>query len=48
MILLNTIQNIINEAEENLYNASLNSDDIKEIEILEKRVEESLNLLKIF
>lgn len=48
MKLLNTIQNIINEAEENLYNASLNSDDIKEIEILEKRVEESLNLLKIF
>jgi|DEB0MinimDraft_10_1074344.scaffolds.fasta_scaffold321590_2 hypothetical protein len=47
MKLLNTIQNIINEAEENLYNASLNSDDIKEIEILEKKVEESLNLLKI-
>jgi hypothetical protein len=47
MKLLNTIQNLINEAEENLYNASLNSDDIKEIELLEKKVEESLNLLKI-
>lgn len=47
MKLLNTIQTIIKEAEDNLYNASLNSDDIKEIEYLEKKLEESMSLLKI-
>ena len=48
MKLLNTIQNIIKEAENNLYNASLKTDNIKEIEVLETRLEESLDLLKIF
>ena len=47
MKLLKTIHKLIEEAENNLYDASLKSDDIKEIEILEKKVEESLNLLKI-
>jgi len=47
MKLLKTIHKLIEEAENNLYDASLKSDDIKEIEILEKKVEESLSLLKI-
>jgi len=47
MKLLNTIQTIIKEAEENLYNASLNSDNEKEIELLEKKLDESMELLKI-
>ena len=47
MKLLNTIQTIIKEAEENLYNASLNSDNEKEIELLEKKLDESIELLKI-
>ena len=48
MKLLNTIQNIIQEAEDNLYIASLNNESDFEIEELERKVEESLNLLEIY
>lgn len=48
MKLLNTIQQLIKEAENNLYNASLTSDNIKEIEVLENRLEETIDLLNIY
>ena len=48
MKLLNTIQQLINEAEDNLYLASLKNTDDTEIKQLEKKVEESLNLLNIY
>jgi len=48
MKLLNTIHNIIAEAENNLYEASLKNDDFGEIDTLNNRVEESLKLLEIY
>jgi hypothetical protein len=48
MKLLNTIQQLINEAEDNLYNASLTSDSIEEIKVLERKLEETMNLLNIY
>lgn len=45
MKLLNTIQQLINEAEDNLYIASLTSDNSKEIECLENKLE---NLIRLF
>jgi hypothetical protein len=48
MKLLKTINKVINEAENNLYEASLTTDSYKEIKSLEKRVDESLKLLKLY
>ena len=48
MKLIKTIQRIVVEAEENYYKASLNSDNPKEIEELEKKLDESLRLLEIY
>ena len=48
MKLLNTIQEIIQEAEDNLYNVTLTNDNSTEIEELERKVDESLNLLEIY
>jgi len=48
MKLLNTIQEIIQEAEDNHYNATLTNDNSTEIEELERKVDESLNLLEIY
>ena len=48
MKLLNTIQQLIKEVEDNLYNASLTSDNIEEIKVLEKRLEETIDLLDIY
>ena len=48
MKLLNTIHNIIAEAENNLYEASLNNDEFGEIELLQTHVDESLKLLEIY
>ncbi len=48
MNLLNTIQELIQESEDNLYNASLTNDNLSEIKELESKVESSLNLLKIY
>lgn len=48
MKLLNTIQQLIKEAEDNLYNASLTSDNIEEIKVLERRLEETIDLLNIY
>ena len=48
MKLLKTIRNLVNEAEENYFNASLSSDNPKEIKELEKKLDESLRLLEIY
>jgi hypothetical protein len=48
MKLLKTIHKLIEEAENNLYDASLKSDSIKEIGVLENRLEETINLLNIY
>lgn len=48
MKLLNTIQQLIKEAEDNLYNASLTSDNTEEIKVLERRLEETIDLLNIY
>lgn len=48
MKLLNTIQQLINEAEDNLYNASLKSDNVKEIELLENKLEDTIKLFSKF
>jgi hypothetical protein len=48
MKLIKTIRRIVVEAEENYYKASLNSDNPKEIEELEKKLDESLRLLEIY
>jgi len=48
MKLLYTIQELIKEAEDNLYNASLSGEDISEIEKLQEKVDDSLNLLEIY
>jgi hypothetical protein len=48
MKLLKTIEELINEAEDNLYNASLISDDNKEIEVLENKLEDSIKLFSKF
>ena len=48
MKLLKTIRNLVSEAEENYYNASLSSDNPKEIKELEKKLDESLRLLEIY
>jgi len=48
MKLLNTIHDLIREAEDNLYDASMNESDPIEINKLESSVEESMNLLNIY
>ena len=48
MKLLHTIQTLIQEAEDNLYIATLTNDNPSEIEELERKVDESLNLLRIY
>jgi len=48
MKLLYTIHQIIQEAEDNLYIATLKSDNTKEVEVLEKKLSDSLELLEIY
>lgn len=48
MKLLNTIQELIQEAEENLYLESLTNQDSDEIRKLEEKVEDSFNILRIY
>jgi len=48
MKLLSTIRRLVKEAEDNYYEASLKSNNPKEIELLEKKLEESLKLLEIY
>ena len=48
MKLLNTIQNIIEEAENDLYKASLNPSEYEEIEKLQNQLDESINLLELY
>ena len=48
MKLIKTIKHLIEEAEENLYLASQKSSNPKELEKLEKEVEDSIRLLKIY
>ena len=48
MKLLKTIEELINEAEDNLYNASLTSDNIEEIKLLESRLLETIDLLDFY
>lgn len=48
MKLLKTIRELVTEAEENYYKVSLNSDNPKEVEEMERRLEESLRLLEIY
>lgn len=48
MKLIKTIRRLVQEAEENYYVASLNSDNPKEVEELEKKLNESLRLLEIY
>lgn len=48
MKLIKTIKNLIEEAEENLYLASQKSSNPKELKKLEKEVEDSIKLLKIY
>jgi|TARA_R110000868_G_scaffold407872_1_gene689750 hypothetical protein len=48
MKLLTTIHKIIKEAEDNLYTASLNCENTKEIQILEEKLNDSLGLLDIY
>jgi hypothetical protein len=48
MKLIKTIKHLIEEAEENLYLASQKSSNPKELKKLEKEVEDSLRLLKIY
>lgn len=48
MKLINTIRRIVKEAEDNYYNASLKSDNLKEIEVLEEKLNDSLKLLSLY
>lgn len=48
MKLLKTIRELVTEAEENYYKVSLNSNNPKEVEEMERRFEESLRLLEIY
>lgn len=48
MKLLKTIRQLVREAEDNYYNASLNSENPKELELLEKKLNDSLRLLEIY
>jgi len=48
MKLLNTIQDLICEAENNLYNESLKNDNFNEIKLLETNLDDSLKLLDIY
>ena len=48
MKLIKTIKHLIEEAEENLYLASQKSSNPKELKKLEKEVEDSIKLLKIY
>lgn len=48
MKLIKTIRRLVQEAEENYYVASLSSDNPKEVEELEKKLNESLRLLEIY
>jgi|TARA_R110001592_G_scaffold110411_3_gene306666 spore coat protein CotF len=48
MKLLRTITEIVKEAETNYYTASIETNDPKELEILESKLNESLRLLEIY
>jgi len=48
MKLLDTIQDLITEAENNLYNESMKTDDPNEIKLLENNLENSLKLLNMY
>lgn len=48
MKLLRTIKKLVKEAENNYYEASIGTNDPKEIEILETKLNESLRLLEIY
>ena len=48
MKLIKTIRNIVKEAEENYYLASQKSTNPKELEILEKKLDDSLQLLELY
>lgn len=48
MKLIKTIRNIVKEAEENYYLASQKSTSPKELEILEKKLDDSLRLLELY
>jgi len=48
MKLLKTIQDLIQEAEDNLYEAAMKNSSSDELLSLDKKVEDSMNLLDIF
>jgi len=48
MKLLKTIRNIVKEAEDNYYLASQQTNNSKELEILEKKLDDSLQLLALY
>lgn len=48
MKLLKTIRNIVKEAEDNYYLASQKTNNSKELEILEKKLDDSLQLLALY
>lgn len=48
MRLLDTIQNIIKEAENDLYDASFKSCEYEEIEKLQKKLDDSIKLLELY
>ena len=48
MKLLRTIKRLVKEAENNYYKATSETNDPKELEILESKLEESLRLLEIY
>lgn len=48
MKLIKTIRNIVKEAEENYYLASQKSTSPKELEMLEKKLDDSLRLLELY
>jgi|TARA_B100000497_G_scaffold106499_1_gene123391 spore coat protein CotF len=48
MKLLRTITEIVEEAETNYYTASIETNDPKELEVLESKLNDSLRLLEIY
>ena len=48
MKLIKTIRNIVKEAEDNYYLASQKSTSPKELEMLEKKLDDSLRLLELY
>jgi len=48
MKLLDTIQKLITEAENDLYNASVNPTEFEEIEKIQSNLDESIRILEIY